>query len=86
MNNDDHISHNEQAEKRIIQDVEKFGFHMALLEDDGYLPAFAYSIGLFKTYQHPEIIIFGLKRNVMNNLLHYIGEEVKKGTKLISSL
>jgi len=73
--------HNTEAEKRIIHDVEKYGFHKALLEDDGYLPGFVYSIGLYKTYQHPEIMIFGLKTDVMNHLLHSLAEEIKKGVK-----
>jgi hypothetical protein len=83
---DEHTNHNREAERKIIHDVEKYGFHMALLEDDGYLPAFVYSIGLYKTYQHPEIIIFGLRTEVMNSLLYYIGEEIKKGTKFLTSI
>jgi len=78
---EEHINHNEKAEKRIVEDVEKYGFHKALLLDDGYLPAFAYSIGLYKTYQHPEIIIFGLSTDIMSYLLDKVGEEINKGVK-----
>jgi hypothetical protein len=82
----EHINHNKEAEKRIIEDVQKYGFHKALIEDDGYLPGFVYSIGFFKTYQHPEIIIFGLKTDVMNNLIHHVGEEIKKGKRFLTGI
>ena len=82
----EHKNHNQAAEKRIIHDVEKYGFHLALINGDGYLPAFVYSIGLFKTYQHPEIITFGLKAEVMNHLISNIKEEIKKGTKFLTGI
>lgn len=85
-NEEKHKNHREESEKRVIQDVEKYGFHMALLEDDGYLPAFVYTIGFYKTYQHPEIVVFGLKNEVTQHLLHHIGEEIKKGTKFLTGI
>ena len=76
---DNHSHHNKEAEEKIIQDVKDYGYHMALLEDDGYLPGFVFSIGFYQSYQHPEIIIFGLKQELMKNLLHHVAEELKKG-------
>jgi hypothetical protein len=80
MEEQDHIDHNEQAEKAILHNVKTYGFHIAFIEADDYLPAFAYTIGLYKTYNHPEIILFGLKQEVMNGLLNGIGDDIKEGT------
>ena len=48
-----------QAERRILDNVDQYGCHVALFEAT-YLPSFSYTIGLFSSYQHPEIIVFGL--------------------------
>lgn len=71
-----------EYEKIVIHNIEKFGFHIASLEDDGYIPAFVFSIGFYKTYNHPEIIIFGLKPDVLQGLLHKIGSELKNGMRI----
>ena len=48
--------YNEAIESTISADIEKYGCHIVLVEADDYLPSFAYSIGLFQTYHHPEVI------------------------------
>jgi len=42
---------------------------------------FAYSIGLFHTFRHPEIIIFGLAVKVLHAVINAIGEQVSKGSR-----
>ncbi len=44
-------------------------------------PEFAYSAGLFHSYRHPEIIIFGLGLDIMHKLINNIGDSVKTGTR-----
>jgi hypothetical protein len=47
---------------KVLSDIERVGWHVmkvfARPNEKG--PEWAFSIGLFHTYQHPEIIIFGL--------------------------
>lgn len=66
-------------EKKIIDDVKEFGFHIVFVPEDEYLPSFAYTIGLKKTYNHPEIILFGLNQQLLGGILNGIGEEIKNG-------
>ena len=42
-------------------------------------PEWAFSTGLFYSYQHPEIVIFGLPLDTMHKIVNNIGDEVKKG-------
>ena len=42
----------------IAEDVEKYGY--SLLNVSDARPPFRYSVGLLKTYNHPELIVFGL--------------------------
>jgi hypothetical protein len=76
---DDHSQHDKEAKQAILHNIEEYGCHLALLEADNYLPAFVYSIGLFKKFGHPEIICFGLKTNVMANILNHARDLIKQG-------
>ncbi len=69
-NNDDY---------KVIEDVEKFGWHVVMIEATEYLPSFAYTVGLWKGYQHPEIIAFGLTVKTLHFILNDAGETVKSG-------
>ncbi len=80
---EDHQQHDLEAKQTIIANIEKFGCHLALLEADSGLPAFVYSIGLFKKFKHPEIICFGLKTNVMASIINHARDLIKSGESLI---
>jgi len=76
---DDHSEHDKAAKQVILHNIKKYGCHLALLEADNYLPAFVYSIGLFKKFRQPEIICFGLKTSVMGVILNHARDLIKKG-------
>jgi hypothetical protein len=71
----------DDRERKVVTDIEEFGWHVAMImeEDDG--PSFAYSIGLFQNFGHPEIIIFGLDVEVLHGMINIIGEEVRQGRR-----
>lgn len=75
---ENHEEHDKQAKERIVNDIKEYDCHLALLENDGYSPAFVYTIGLYEKFQHPEIIIFGLKTDVMGHLLNGLRDEIRK--------
>lgn len=45
-------------------------------------PAFAYTVGLFRNYGHPELILFGLPLDDMHLMLNDCGKLVKAGQRL----
>jgi hypothetical protein len=69
----------DDIERKLISDIEVFGWHVIMIGEDDEGPAFAYSIGLFKSFSHPEIIIFGLDVNLMHRMINLIGEEARQG-------
>ena len=81
MTNSKELKTYSDPEKKISNDVKQYGFHIAFVPEDEYLPGFAYTIGLKKTYNHPEIILFGLNQELLSAILNGIGEEIKKGKK-----
>lgn len=79
---DQHAQHDNEAKQAILSNIEEFGCHISLLEADNYLPAFVYSIGLYKKYAHPEIICFGMKTEVMASLINHACDLIKGGEVL----
>lgn len=76
---ENHEEHDKVIQENIVNDMKAYDCHIVLLEDNGYLPAFAYSIGLYEKFNHPEIVIFGLKNDVMGRLINQIRDEIKNG-------
>jgi hypothetical protein len=62
--------------------IDKFGLSVITVESTSYCPSFAYSIGLWKTYNHPEIICFGLTKKILHNIINDIAELIKHGDKI----
>lgn len=48
-------------EKDVVEKVEKFGWMVMNIKDDPGKPGWSYTVGLFGSYKHPEIVMFGLK-------------------------
>jgi Domain of unknown function (DUF4262) len=67
---------------KLIDDIEKFGFTVILIEATNYLPSFGYTVGLFAKYNHSELIAFGLSTKTIHAILNIGGEMVKKGQVL----
>jgi hypothetical protein len=76
MTNQTHNCRDDDKTERLIK---QFGLTVIIIEATDYLPAFAYSVGLWKTYKHPEIICFGLATKTLHKLINGVAELVKKG-------
>lgn len=44
-------------------------------------PAYAYTIGLFHNFEHPELIVLGLRTELMHSMLNTVAERVKAGER-----
>jgi hypothetical protein len=69
-----HTENTENDEEKILMDIEKFGWTVIMVDGTDYLPTFAYTIGLYKNYKHPEIIAFGLDSETLFGTINDIGE------------
>ncbi len=73
------------AEKKALDDIREFGHHVMLVGAGEDIPEFAYSIGLFETYGHPEVIILGLKFELAHVLINNIAYDIKNGKRWVSN-
>jgi hypothetical protein len=70
----------DEHEAQLVADIDRFGWTVMKVSNDAG-PNFAYSIGIFQTLKHPEIIMFGLALDTMHTIINDVGEHVRKGAR-----
>ena len=67
----------------IAQHIEEHGFHVVKVMGEQAYPPFAYTIGLTVSFDHPEIVIFGLNDDLdfMHEVLNELGARVRGGER-----
>lgn len=68
-------------DRKLLTDVQRHGWHVIGVTEDEEGPAFAYSIGLYHTFGHPEVLVLGLAVEVMHRIINGIGELVRSGQR-----
>jgi hypothetical protein len=66
---------------RASADVQKHGWHVVKVMADESGPAFAYSIGLYETFKHPEVLLFGFELDLMHLIINNVGFEFRNGKR-----
>lgn len=70
------------SDLRLMADVAQAGYHVVTGSSTGAAPAFAFSVGLFRTFDHPEVAIFGLAPEVLDTAVRRVAERVRRGERL----
>lgn len=73
-----------RSDKKLLSDINTHGWHVLKIMGDDNGPGFCYSVGLFKTFKHPEILIIGLKLDLAHTLINNIGEDIRTGKNFLS--
>ena len=68
------MTHKEQ----ISADVKKHGWSVFKITDE-LLPPFAYTVGLYANFNHPEIMLSGVHIDAAQDILNGIGSGIKAG-------
>jgi hypothetical protein len=68
-------------DRKLLADFGRHGWHVVGVEEDEEGPGFAYSIGLYRSFGHPEVIVFGLPVRVMHRTINGVGEQVRSGER-----
>jgi len=69
------------SDLRLMADVAQSGVHVVRGTSNGEAPAFAFSVGLFRTFDHPEVAIFGLVPDTLDAAVRRIAERVREGAR-----
>ena len=82
----DHYERDKQITASILEDIAAYGVHIAYVESDGYCPGFGYSIGLYKEFNHPEIIVIGLDFESTGAIINNVKGEIDNGTRFLEGV
>ena len=81
MTTSQHIG-NDDLERMVITNVRDFGWHAVnVIEGDGY-PPWTYTIGLYDTWNHPELILIGRSRATAHHILDNIATGLDNDQRL----
>ncbi len=70
-------------EIKLLANIDEHGWQAThVFDPDGEDPGFTYSIGFPQSLNIPDFIIFGLKQELMHNMLWGIFEQVRDGKKV----
>jgi hypothetical protein len=71
-------------EQAIHAHVAQFGWHVQFVSptSDENRPAWAYTIGLYRSYRHPELAIAGVDMNEVHKTLSVLVRQIQAGTPI----
>jgi hypothetical protein len=69
------------SDLRLIADVSQHGVHVAVAEAEEGAPARAHTVGLFRSWDHPEVAVFGLAPEELSAALAGVVERVRRGER-----
>lgn len=82
----EHYEHDKETTSNIINDIKEHQLHISYVQSDGYSPRFGYSIGLFKEFNHPELLLIGLDDTSTGAIINSIKDEIENGTRFIEGI
>lgn len=69
----------ESGDDKALADIEKYGCHILHVMEDETGPPFAYSIGIEKTSNRPELVVTGLKRKLAQWIINEYNNRIRAG-------
>ncbi len=70
------------TERKVLADVKVFGWHCLNIFEEDDQPPFTFSIGFHETWNFPELIVIGLKREVAHSTLNIVATLLAEGRRL----
>lgn len=56
-------------EQQLLANVEKYGWHCTSVGAAEGRPTFTYTVGLYRSYGHPELLVYGLRAQTAHSML-----------------
>lgn len=72
----------DEAEKKCLADVDKYGCHVIHVMAEDSLPPFSYSVGIERSSGAPEIIVIGLKQTLSHFIVNEYNTRIRGGERL----
>ena len=72
----------DESDRKLLSDISDYGWHVVKVNEEDGLPGFAFTVGLYYQYCHPEIMIMGLRHETAHTLLTSIQRIVHEGGRI----
>jgi len=73
------MNYTAELEKRLLNDIELYGWHVIKIPEDDQGPSYGHSIGFYHSFEHPEVIIIGLELDAIHFIINRIGDAIREG-------
>jgi hypothetical protein len=72
----------DDSEQKVLNDIATVGWHCVQIFAEKNQPEYSFTVGLFQSYGHPELIIFGLKAHIAHQILCIAVDAVRAGSPI----
>lgn len=72
------------AERQLLDDIDEYGLHIVHVPGEGDEPGYSFTIGLWHSFQQPDVIVFGLDDEVAHELLNALADEADDGKRFLA--
>src|SRR5690348_5316221 len=72
----------DESEQKVLDDIKNFGWHCVHILAEHDLPQYSFTVGLFESYGHPELIMFGLASETAHQILGIAADAAMSGQPL----
>lgn len=70
-----------EYQRQLLADVDEHGLHVTFVRPEGAATSCAYTVGLWHKHRHPEVVVFGLELDAVDELCGALAEEVEDGKR-----
>jgi len=74
----------DDKERNLLGHIRQNGWSVTNIREQDGVPGWAFTIGLFENFEHPEVTIFGLNPDSRHTILNWIGENIRDGNPFIA--
>lgn len=72
----------DESERQLLDDVAEYGWHCIHIMEEGKQVGYSFTVGMYQTFGHPELIIFGLSSSVSHQILSIVADAAQAGTPI----
>ena len=72
----------DKREQKLIHNITEFGWHTIHVLGDDESVEFTYTVGLFHSFQHPELIVMGLAHEISHGIFSLAADIIRSGETL----
>ena len=74
----------DDCDRKLLSDIDRVGWHVVMIPEEDGTPGWSFSVGLFKAFKHPEVVLFGLPLELSGEVINGIGADIQKGKRFES--